>query len=144
MPRFRPASAKSTRRWLSSPSRCSTISSRPWAVPSEPISLMANEFRANDAAVPWYVDGIGSANRKKTVQCIWPRRHIGIRIDCRIAGFLDEITGEDHGPLAGGTRHRDDEIRIGMAAPRPCDGHLAVPKVDDCVVDGVLGRPQCG
>ena len=28
--------------------------------------------------------------------------------------------------------------------PRPCDGHLTVPQVDDCVVDGVLGRPQCG
>ena len=66
---------------------------------------MANEFRAHDAAVTRYIDGIGSANGKKTVKCIWPRGRIGIRIDCRIAGFLDEITGEDHGPLAGGTRH---------------------------------------
>ena len=66
---------------------------------------MANEFRIHDAAVTRNVDGIGSANRKKTVESIWPRRHIGIRIDCRAAGFLDEITGEDHGPLAGGTRH---------------------------------------
>src|ERR1700759_3376739 len=105
MPRLRPASPKSTRRWLSSPSRCSTISSRPWAVPSEPILLLSNEFRTHDAPVPRYVDGIGSADREKTVECIRPRRHIGIGIDCRIAGFLDEITGEDHGPLAGGTEH---------------------------------------
>jgi hypothetical protein len=31
-----------------------------------------------------------------------------------------------------------------VTAPRPCDGHLAVPQVDDCVVDGVLGRTQGG
>ena len=66
---------------------------------------MADEFRMHDTAVPRYVDGIGSANRKKTVERVRPRRHVGIGIDCRVAGFLDEITGEDHGPLAGGTRH---------------------------------------
>ena len=105
---------------------------------------MADEFRIHDAAVPRYIDGIGSADRKKAVERVGPRRQIGIGIDCRVAGFFDEITGEDHGPLTRGTRHRDDEIRVGVAAPRPCDGHLAVPQVDDCVVNGALGRPQCG
>src|ERR1700754_1583834 len=144
MPRFRPASAKWTLRWRSSPSRCSTISSRPWAVPSEPILLAADKFRIHNAAVPRYVDSTRSADRKKTVEGVRPRRHIGIGIDGRVAGFLDKVTGEDYGPLSGGTWHRDDEIGVGVAVPRPCDGHLAVPEVDECVGDGVLGHPQCG
>ena len=100
---------------------------------------MADEFRIHDAAVPRYVDGARSADRKKTIERVRPRRQIGIGIDCRVAGFLDEITGEDHGPLARGTRNCDDKIRVGVAAPRLCDGHPAVAEVDDGVADGVLG-----
>ena len=88
---------------------------------------MADEIRIHDPAVPRYVDGIGSANRKKTVERVRPGRQVGIGIYCRVAGFLDEITGENHGPLTGDTGHRDDEIRIGVAAPRARDGHLTVP-----------------
>ena len=53
---------------------------------------MADEFRIHNTAVPRYVDGIGSANRKKTVERVRPRRHVGIGIDCRVAGFLDAAT----------------------------------------------------
>ena len=45
-------------------------------------------------------------------------------------------------PIAPGTETtRSASV---SAAPQPCDRHLAVPYVDDCVVDRVLRRPQRG
>jgi len=111
-------------------------------VRSKPILLPADEIRVDDAAVPRDVDGVEAADRKQPIQRVWPRRHIRIDIDRRVAGFLDEITSEDHDPLAVITRHHYDEIRIGVAAPRVCDWHPAVSEVDDSVVDRVSGRPQ--
>ena len=61
-------------------------------VPSKPILLTADKFRIDDTAVTRHVDGVGPADRKQAVKRVRPRRHIGIGIDRRVAGFLDEIT----------------------------------------------------
>jgi hypothetical protein len=97
--------------------------------------LPADEIRVDDAAVTRHIDGVGSADRKQPVKRVRPRRHVGIGIDRRVAGFLDEITCEDHHPLAVDSRHRHDEIRIGVAASKVSDRHPAVAQVDDSVVD---------
>jgi len=107
--------------------------------PSEPIPLPADEFRVDDTAMTRHVDGVGSADRKQPVKRVRPRRHIGVGVDRRVGGFLDKITAEDHDSLAVSTGHHHDQVRVGVAAPKVSDRRVKVSKVDDSVVDGVLG-----
>jgi hypothetical protein len=111
-------------------------------VPSKPILLSADEFRIDDTAVTRHVGGVRSADRKQPVKRVRPRRHIGVGIDRGVAGFLDEITTEDHEPLAVITRHHYDEIRVSVAASQMSDRHVKVTEVDDRVVNGMLRRPK--
>jgi hypothetical protein len=104
--------------------------------------LTVHEFRVHDVAVTGHVDRVGSADTEQAIKGVRPRRHVRVGIDRRVAGFLDEVTTENHDPLAVITRHHYDQIRVGVAAPQMCDRQLAIPEVDDGVVDGVLGRPQ--
>jgi hypothetical protein len=70
--------------------------------------LTVHEFRVHDAAVTGNVGGVRSTNRKQPVKRVRPRRQIGVGIDRGVAGFLDEITTEDHELLAVITRHHHD------------------------------------
>ena len=89
-----------------------------------------------------HVDGVAPADRQQAVKRVRPRRHIRIGVDRRVAGFLDEITSEDHDPLALIARHHHDEISVSVGVPEVSDRHPAVAQVDDGVEGCVLGRPK--
>ena len=111
-------------------------------VRSKPILLTTHEFRVDDAAVARHVDGVAPADRQQAVKRARPRRQIRIGVDRRVAGLLDEITSEDHDPLALITRHHHDEISVGVGVPEMSDRHVKVAQVDDSVEGCVLGRPK--
>ena len=113
-------------------------------VRSKPILLTTHEFGVDDAAMTRHVDGVAPADRQQAVKRVRPRRHIRIGVDRRITGFLDEITTEDHEPLALIARHHHDEISVSVGVPEVSDRHPAIAQVDDGVEDRVFGWPKGG
>ena len=63
---------------------------------AKPITLTANEFRTDDAAVTGHVGGVGPADREQLIKRGRPFRHIGVSIDRRIADIAHGLAREDH------------------------------------------------
>ena len=68
--------------------------------------------------------------------------HIGFRVDDRIAGLLDKVAAEDD--RSGSVRHGDDQVVVGVSAPRMVDRHQSIAEVDHRVTHLVFGCAQRG
>lgn len=76
------------------------------------------------------IDRRVTARGKNPVQRGGPGGKVGVLIDARITGFLDEVAAEHHGAVDA--RNDRDEVMIGVPATWMADRHLRTTEPDHC------------
>lgn len=93
------------------------LSDRPSA---QPLLLEPNEVGIHNCSVARHQKRVQPGRREQHVQRRRPRRDVRMRIDGWIAGFLDQVSAEDHSASTG---NHDDEVMVGMPRSGPTTAH---------------------
>ena len=106
--------------------------------------MQPDECSADDSAVTRDVTPVRAADIEQSLQRHGPFGQVGIGVDRRVAGFLDEIPAEHHCVVGcvvgGGCGHDNDEVAPGVTRAEMANRHGSAAECDDRLVHPVIRR----